>query len=98
MARDTEVPHGTRHLGSPTGPDISRDVQAVSVRCDQTGPGNATAAKVASKLFSTTQSARPSLYDFDSSSAKRGKLIPPSVRNHSPSFHRSSVPLQTPSN
>ena len=59
MVRDTEVPHVTRHLGSPTGPDISRDVQAVSVRdVIQQGPGNATAAKADSKLFSTTQSVR----------------------------------------
>jgi hypothetical protein len=39
VARDTQVPHGTLHLRSPTGPNVSRDVQAMSVRRDQTGPG-----------------------------------------------------------
>jgi hypothetical protein len=32
VARDTEVPHGALHLGSPTGLDVNRDVQAMSVR------------------------------------------------------------------
>jgi hypothetical protein len=32
MARDTEAPHGTLHLGSITWPDGSKDVQAIDFR------------------------------------------------------------------
>ena len=99
MARDTEVPHGTLHLGSPTGPDVSRDEQAMSVRdVIKHARANATAAKAASKLSSATQPTRPSLYDLHSSSTEPKKPIPPLARNRSPSFPRSSVLPQTPTN
>jgi hypothetical protein len=67
-------------------------------RRDQIGPGNATAAKAASELSSTTQPKSPSLYDIHLSSAEPEKPIHLSARNHSPFPPHSSVPLQSPIN